>query len=133
MKIRLYTDDEISKLKKSIFINKVKYKRELEYEPLFKLWTIVLKHDCPELTAREIFNRGGIDTNILHNKLPQRRIKEWMDNYKKFGIRYFFPENEYYKSIITKKDNNDYFDNFKNQLMDFVLKRLKEIENEENR
>ena len=92
MKIRLYTDAEIAKLEQSIFVRSVKYKRELEYEPLFKLWTIVLKHDFPELTAREIFARGGLDINILHKKLPQRRIKEWMDNYKKFGIRYFLPE-----------------------------------------
>lgn len=59
MKVHLYTDDEIAKLKQSVFVRNVKYKRELEYEPLFKLWTIVLKHDFPELTAREIFARGG--------------------------------------------------------------------------
>ena len=133
MKIRLYTDEEISKLKQSIFIKSVKYKRELEYEPIFKLWTIVLKHDYPELTAREIFARGGIDTNILHKKLPQRRIKEWIDNYKKFGIRYFLPENEYYSSINTKEKDIVHSNDLKDQLMKFVLKRLKEINNEENR
>ena len=133
MKVRLYTDDEIAKLKQSVFVRSVKYKRELEYEPLFKLWTIVLKHDFPELTAREIFARGGLDINILPKKLPQRRIKEWMDNYKKFGIRYFLPENEYYKSITFTKDNEVYYDSLKLQLMDFVLNRLKEISNEENR
>ena len=133
MKIRLYTDEEISKLKQSIFIKSVKYKRELEYEPIFKLWTIVLKHDYPELTAREIFARGGIDTNILHKKLPQRRIKEWIDNYKKFSIRYFLPENECYSSINTKEKDIVHSNDLKDQLMKFVLKRLKEINNEENR
>lgn len=34
-----------------------------------------MKHDLPELSAREIFARGGIDINIVHKKLPQRRIK----------------------------------------------------------
>lgn len=130
MKIRLYTDDEIDQLNKSIFIRSVKYKRKLEYDPIFKLWTIVLKHDCPELTAREIFARGGIDTNIIHNKLPQRRIKEWMDNYKKFGIDYFLPENEYYKSIDHNKDKKVINDDLKEQVTKFVLNRLKEINNE---
>ena len=97
MKVHLYTDEEINKLNNSIFVRSVKYKREIEYDPLFKLWTIVIKHDLPELSAREIFARGGIDINIIHKKLPQRRIKEWMDNYKKFGIRYFLPEDEYYQ------------------------------------
>ena len=133
MKIRLYTDEEISKLKQSIFIKSVKYKRELEYEPIFKLWTIVLKHDYPELTAREIFARGGIDTNILHKKIPQRRIKEWMDNYKKFGIRYFLPENEFYSSIHKTEKDIVHSNDLKDRLMKFVLKRLKEINNEENR
>ena len=133
MKIRLYTDEEISKLEQSIFIKSVKYKRELEYEPIFKLWTIVLKHDYPELTAREIFARGGIDINILHKKLPQRRIKEWIDNYKKFGIKYFLPENEFYSSNNKKEKDIVHSNDLKNQLMRFVLKRLKEINNEENR
>ena len=70
MKIRLYTDEEISKLKESFFIRGVKYKRELEYEPLFKLWTIMMKHDCPDLSASEIFSRAVIDASILHKKLP---------------------------------------------------------------
>ena len=134
MKIRLYTDDEIDQLNKSIFIRSVKYKRELEYEPIFKLWTIVLKHDCPELTAREIFARGGIDTNIIHKKLPQRRIKEWIDNYKKFGLAYFLPEDEFYKSIIhTQNKDKTEDDKLKSQLMEFVLNRLKDIKNEEVR
>ena len=42
-------------------------------------------------------------------------------------------ENEYYKSITFTKDNEVYYDSLKLQLMDFVLNRLKEISNEENR
>ena len=133
MKVRLYTDEEIKKLNNSIFVRSVKYKREIEYDPLFKLWAIVMKHDLPELSAREIFARGGIDINIVHKKLPQRRIKEWMDNYEKFGIRYFLPEDEYYQNITYVKDNKVHYDTMKMQLMDFVLKRLKEIKLDENR
>lgn len=133
MKVRLYTDKEIDKLKQCMFVRSIKYKREIEYDPLFKLWTIMMKHDFPELTAREIFARGGFDINILHKKLPQRRIKEWIYNYKKFGIRYFLPENEYYQSITYIKDNKVYYDSLKIQLMDFVLNRLKEIDLNDNR
>ena len=131
MKVRLYTDEEINKLNNSIFVRSVKYKREIEYDPLFKLWTIVMKHDLPELSAREIFARGGIDINIVHKKLPQRRIKEWMDNYKKFGIKYFLPEFEPYCSK-KKEIKEEPVDKFKLQLLRCVLKRLQEIENEKN-
>ena len=133
MKVRLYTDNEIEKLKQCIFIRNIKYKREIEYDPIFKLWTIMMRYDMPELSAREIFARGGFDINILHKKLPQRRIKDWVDNYKKFGIRYFLPEDEYYQSITYEKDNTVYYDTFKMQLLDYVLRRLKEIDFNDNR
>ena len=103
MKVRLYTDEEINKLNNSIFVRSVKYKREIEYDPLFKLWTIVMKHDLPELSAREIFARGGIDINIVHKKLPQRRIKEWIDNYESSR----FTQIDEYTAIITSEYNMD--------------------------
>lgn len=133
MKVRLYTDNEIEKLKQCIFIRNIKYKREIEYDPIFKLWTIMMRYDMPELSAREIFARGGFDINILHKKLPQRRIKDWVDNYKKFGIRYFLTENEYYQSITYEKNNTVYYDTFKMQILDYVLRRLKEIDFNDNR
>lgn len=133
MKVHLYIDEEIDKLKRSIFVRDIKYRRELEYEPLFKIWTIVMKYDFPELSAREIFERGGIDINIINKKIPQRRIKEWKDNYQKFGIKYFLPEDDYYNSVITTENNKIDDDSLKRQLMIFVIKRLKEISNEENR
>ena len=128
MKVRLYTDDEIKKLKQCAFVRKIKYRREIEYDPIFKLWTIMMRYDMPELSAREIFSRGGLDVNILHKKLPQRRIREWVDNYKKFGIRYFLPENKYYESIVYSKTNKMIHDTFKMQILDYVLTRLKEID-----
>lgn len=127
MKVRLYTETEIQKLKQSIFVRNIKYKREIEYDPLFKLWTIMMRYDLPELSAREIFARGGFDINILNKKLPQRRIKEWIDNYKKFGIRYFLPEDQYYQSITHQKNNKVAYDSMKAQLLDYVLKRLREL------
>lgn len=133
MKVRLYTEEEIKTLKQNMFIRNIKYKREIEYDPLFKLWCIVMKYDKPELSAREIFARGGFDINILHKSLPRRRIKDWWDNYKKFGIRYFFPEDEYYQTIATIKKEKISYDNVKLQIMNYVLKRLEEIKNNDNR
>ena len=133
MKVRLYTDDEIKKLKQCAFVRKIKYRREIEYDPIFKLWTIMMRYDMPELSAREIFARGGFDVNILHKKLPQRRIKEWTDNYKKFGIRYFLPENKYYESVDCPKPVKRVHDTFKIQILDYVLTRLKEIDFNDNR
>lgn len=133
MKARVYTNEEISILKNNIFVKDVKYKREISYDPIFKLWCIMMRLEFPELSAREIFSRGSFDVNILHKKLPQRRIKEWLDNYKKFGIKYFLPEDESYSTIRKPKINPPItYDSMKMQLMDFVLKRLKEI-NDENR
>ena len=128
MKVRLYTDEEIQKLKQCAFVKRIKYRREIEYDPIFKLWTIMMRYDMPELSAQEIFSRGGLDVNILHKKLPQRRIKEWVDNYKKYGIRYFLPENEYYQSLTTHKNEKKTYDPLKMQVLDYVLKRLEEID-----
>lgn len=130
MKVRLYTKDEILKLKQNMFVRNIKYKREIEYDPIFKLWSIMMRLKFPELSAREIFERGGFDTNILNNKLPQRRIKEWSDNYKKFGLRYFLPEDEYYYSIKTNQIKSKETDTFKLKLLKRVLEDLKELENE---
>lgn len=133
MKVRLYTEKEINKLNSSIFIRSVKYKREIEYDPIFKLWAIMMRLEFPDLSAREIFARGGIDVNIVHKKLPQRRIKEWFDSYRKFGIRYFLPEDEYYFTIRENKDKIYTMDDFKNQLLKFILEKLSEHKDEKNR
>ena len=127
MKARIYTEKEINTLENNVFIKKVKYKRELEYFPVFKLWCILMKIENPDLSAREIFERGGLDINILHHKLPRNRIKEWMDNYKKYGIAYFLPEDKSYSTI--EKDKVEYAsDNyFLKELENYVCKRLKEI------
>ena len=108
MKVRLYTDNEIKILEQNIFVRKVKYKREIEYDPLFKLWAIMMRFKFPELSAREIFSRAGFDVNILH-------------------------PNEYYQSITCVKDKKIVYDTMKMQLMDFVLSKLKELNINDNR
>ncbi|MBO5184067.1 MAG: hypothetical protein J6B64_06740 [Bacilli bacterium] len=118
MKRRIYTDEEIKVLKSNIFITDINYKRELVYDPIFKLWTIFMRLECPELTAKEIFERAGINTTILHPDLPRKRIKFWIYNYKKFGVKYFIPVDEPY----TLNDK------FKKQILDIVLRRLEQDE-----
>lgn len=129
MKIRIYTDEEIKTLKQNMFVRDVLRKREICYDPLFKLWTIMMRLEFPELSAREIFARGGFDVSTLHKKLPQRRIKDWLDNYKQFGVKYFLPENESYSTIRKLENNLLLEDSMRNQLMRIVLNKLKEYEN----
>lgn len=118
MKRRIYTDDEIKILKSNIFIRDVKYKREIVYDPIFKLWSIFMRLERPDLTAKEIFERAGMNTSILHPDLPRRRINRWFFNYKKFGTEYFIPENTAY--TVTDK--------FKQQVLKIVLEKLEEHE-----
>ena len=129
MKKRIYNDEELKILSDCYFVKSIKRKCEIEYDTLFKLWCILLKITKPELSAKEIFERGGFDTSILNNKLPQRRIKEWFDNYKRFGIRYFLPEDDVYYSINIKNKDNTYKDMFREKLMDYVLRKLKKYDN----
>ena len=129
MKVRLYTDEEIKKLKGNMFVRDIKYKREISYDPVFKLWTIMMRLQFPQLSASEIFSRGGFDTEILHKKLPQRRIKDWLDNYKKFGVKYFLPLNECYYTIKKLESNHEIKNNkIEIQILKFVLQKLKELE-----
>ena len=118
MKRRIYTDEEIKILKSNIFITDINYKRELVYDPIFKLWTIFMRLECPELTAKEIFERAGINTTILHPDLPRKRIKFGIYSYKKFGVKCFIPVDEPY----TVNDK------FKKQILDIVLRRLEQDE-----
>lgn len=129
MKVRIYTNEEIAKLKQCTFVRNIKYKREIVYDPLFKLWCIMMRLDFPELSAQEIFSRGGLDVNILHPNLPRRRIKTWLENYKKFGLKYFLPETEPYQAKTITKDEIAIKDSFREQLSKYVIRELKELEN----
>jgi hypothetical protein len=132
MKLRYYTEEELNILNSNIFVNEVRYKREIVYDPIFKLWCVMMRLDRPELTGKQIFERAGFDTSILHDNLPYRRISSWLKNYKRFGVNYFIPEYEpYHTKKKIKKENTP--DKFKLQILKCVLTRLKEIENEENR
>lgn len=127
MKLRYYTDSEITELKSNMFINNIIYKRRIEYDVVFKLWCIMMRLEFPELTGKNIFRRAGINIEILHEDLPYRRIGLWLKKYKKFGINYFLPELEpYHSKEIIKQEKT--IDNVKLKLLNVVLKKLKDLE-----
>lgn len=111
MKIRIFTKKEIKALEENIFVIKVQHSRAIIYDPAFKLWTIMMRLYHPELSAKEIFEAGGFDTDILNNRTPQERIREWTINYKKYGVNYFLPEDEAYFTLpktIQKYNKNNF-------------------------
>lgn len=126
MKLRYYTDSELTSLNSNMFVNNINYKRTIEYDVVFKLWCIMMRLKFPELTGKQIFERAGFDTSILHDNLPYRRIGEWLKNYKRFGINYFLPELEPFHSLnnVNKEVKPD---EFKLKLLDVVLDELKEL------
>ena len=126
MKLRYYTDVEIKKIRSNMFVVDVLYKRRIEYDYVFKLWCVMMRLKFRELTGKQIFERAGFDTSILHDYLPYRRINEWVKGYKKFGIYYFIPENEPYHSLNIKT-NSKKDDVFKLKLLKVVLKDLKNL------
>ena len=128
MKLRYYTDKELKSLNSNMFVLSVKYKRQIEYDVVFKLWCVMMRSKNPELTGKQIFERAGFDINILHDSLPYRRIGEWVKNYRKFGLSYFLPELLPYHSLETKKDILDKDEAFKLKLLKEVLYELKKLD-----
>lgn len=126
MKLRYYTEKEIATLNSNMFVNSIKYKRTIEYDVVFKLWCIMMRLKFPELTGKQIFERAGFDTSIIHDNLPYRRIGEWLKNYRRFGINYFLPELEPYHSLVKAKEEIKP-DEFKLKLLSVVLDELKEL------
>lgn len=114
MKRRMYSEEEIDLLKKCKFVLCVKYGTQIEYDPIFKVWCIMMKFECPELTAKEIFERAGMNTTILHKTTPRKRIADWIYAYKRYGIEYFLKGNEPY--TLT--------DNFKRQLYELLKEKF---------
>ena len=97
MKTKIYTNKEIEYLLKNKFVNKILYKRSIEYSNIFKLWTVLQKIKYPEKTARDIFEEAGFNTRLMNSKLPQARIRSWYLCYERYGFEYFIST-----STITK-------------------------------
>lgn len=129
MKIRIYTKEELEALNKNMFVKEVRLKREIVYDPVFKLWTIMMRLYEPQLSAKEIFSRAGFDTAILSDRIPMDRIREWLNRYMKYGVKYFIPEDESYSSVKRKTLNDKNLD-FKDALLKCILKKLEEYNND---
>mgnify|MGYP007056176060 CR=1 FL=1 len=104
-KIRLYTDEEIQKLLKNPNIIEIKNKSRLVYKNEFKYWAVLQKKFYPDKSANAIFKEAGFDTNILSDRLPDKRLLEWTRKYNRYGKDYFNPYKSHYKSI--KQNDND--------------------------
>lgn len=105
-KIRVYNEKELEILKNNSNVISVKNKSQIQYSNNFKLWAIKEKLENPEKTARQIFESGGFDMNILDERTPQKRLCSWIKKYKMFGSDYFIDNNKYtYKSKTKVEDN----------------------------
>lgn len=103
-KIRIYNDNEIKALLTNSNIEMIKNKSQIVYKNSFKLWAVKEKIKDISKTAREIFETGGFDMNILDSRTPQRRLCSWVSKYKMFGEDYFTDKNKYsYKAIQNNK------------------------------
>lgn len=104
-KIRVYNDEEINKLLNNSNVERIINKSQIVYKNEFKLWAVKEKIKDTSKTAREIFETGGFDMNILDSRTPQRRLCSWVSKYKMFGEDYFTNKNKYSYKAIPKKKN----------------------------
>lgn len=105
-KIRVYNEKELEILKNNPNVISVINKSQIQYSNNFKLWAIKEKLENPEKTARQIFESGGFDMNILDERTPQKRLCSWIKKYKMFGSDYFIGNNKYtYKSKIKSESD----------------------------
>ncbi|MDO5568584.1 MAG: hypothetical protein Q4G04_00525 [bacterium] len=106
-KIRVYTDLEIKKLLKNQNVDYIKNKSQIKYSDKFKLWAVKEKLNNPEKTARQIFEEGEFDMEILDERTPQKRLSDWVKKYKKFGETYFLGNSKYSYQSKHKGISND--------------------------
>ena len=103
-KIRVYNDNEIKILLSNPNVERIKNKSQIVYKNEFKLYAVKEKINHSEKTARQIFEEGKFDMNILDDRTPQKRICSWVKKYKMFGEDYFTTKNKYsYKALEQNK------------------------------
>lgn len=89
MRSRIYTKEEITLLEHNPNVMAIKYKRQIEYNPEFKLKTVLMKRDYPQYSSKEIFKYFGMDTSLLDDRTPQKRISYWTKKFNMYGYDYF--------------------------------------------
>lgn len=106
-KVRVYNDNEIKILLSNPNVERIKNKSQIVYKNEFKLYAVKEKINHSEKTARQIFEEGKFDMNILDDRTPQKRICSWVKKYKMFGEDYFTTKNKYsYKALEQNKKCN---------------------------
>lgn len=106
-KVRVYNDNEIKILLSNPNVERIKNKSQIVYKNEFKLYAVKEKINHSEKTARQIFEEGKFDMNILDDRTPQKRICSWVKKYKMFGEDYFTNKNKYsYKALEQNKKCN---------------------------
>lgn len=101
-KVRVYNDNEIKILLSNPNVERIKNKSQIVYKNEFKLYAVKEKINHSEKTARQIFEEGKFDMNILDDRTPQKRICSWVKKYKMFGEDYFTNKNKYYYKALEQ-------------------------------
>lgn len=105
IKRRMLSNEEINILKTNSLVLSIKYKREIEYDPMFKLWASLQRKYFLEKSARDIFIEANFPVDILNESLPQVRIKMWTNRLNQFGIEYFLPDCKTYQTTLKYLSN----------------------------
>lgn len=110
MKAKIYTKEEQEMYLKNPFVIDIKYNRFIEYDPVFKLWCVLKKITESSETCRHLFYEAGFPIDLMNQKLPQSRIKDWENNFYRYGVDYFLTNDlgSYLKSGIIKNVKNNY-------------------------
>jgi len=110
----IYTKEEIKELENHVFVKSVIDENGIEYDPVFKLWSVMIWLKFPKLTEIDIFEKAGFDMDILNKKEPRIKIIEWFKLYKMFGADYFID-----KDTLNNKR--------KKQLLELTIEELRKL------
>ena len=112
-----YNKKEIASLMNNENVEIVKYGNTIIYNQEFKKWAVKTSLEHPELTAKEIFEIAGFDTDIIGKNIPRERIRDWK-------IKYLKPKNE-----LQNCNNNEVLNIVKknNCLLQHLIVRMEKL------
>ena len=91
MRKNKYTSKEIEILNSNPNVVMVKYGNQIEYTTEFKRWAVLQSLNHPELSANQIFEIAGFDTNIIGKRTAESRIRYWKGFFRKRKELYINP------------------------------------------
>lgn len=83
MRKNKYTIKELEILNNNPNVVMVKYGNQIEYTDNFKKWAVIQSLKYPELSANQIFEMAGFDTNIIGKRTAESRIRYWKGSFCK--------------------------------------------------